>query len=340
KLDPQTAEAIDQFLLKLRACAKGDSTFTFVLDDPAGNSFIENLYAPSPDPSLNIKFYERTPEQQALLGYLVDPSQQGESSNVVPSEGLSSTSDKREPRGSVGAVAGHRAIAQSNSAEIADALFRYSAPEEVMTFPSTCGACAASCETRMFMTRIPYFQEVIVMASTCDACGYRNSELKPGGRIPEKGKRITLFVKNINDLSRDLIKSDTAGVKIPELDLELAGGTLGGIVTTVEGLITKISESLERVHGFSFGDSLDENKRTKWQDFKAKLNKLLSVEESWTLILDDALANSFIAPVTDDIKDDHQLTFEEYERSWEQNEELGLNDIDTSSADAAYNSTS
>lgn len=29
---------------------------------------------------------------------------------------------------------------------------------------------------------------------------------------------------------------------------------------------------------------------------------------------------------------------EEYERSWEQNEELGLNDIDTSSADAAYGS--
>lgn len=29
-------------------------------------------------------------------------------------------------------------------------------------------------------------------------------------------------------------------------------------------------------------------------------------------------------------------TVEEYERSWEQNEELGLNDMDTSSADAAY----
>lgn len=36
----------------------------------------------------------------------------------------------------------------------------------------------------------------------------------------------------------------------------------------------------------------------------------------------------------------HDLyTVEEYERSWEQNEELGLNDIDTSSADAAYEST-
>ncbi|KAJ6926290.1 hypothetical protein NC651_010651 [Populus alba x Populus x berolinensis] len=256
------------------------------------------------------------------------------------SEVTSNVSDqrRREPHGSVGAAAGHRAIAQSNSSEIAEAIFRYSAPEEVMTFPSTCGSCASSCETRMFVTNIPYFQEVIVMASTCDSCGYRNSELKPGGRIPEKGKTITLCVKNANDLSRDVIKSDTAGVKVPELDLELASGTLGGLVTTVEGLVTQISESIERIHGFTFGDSLDGSKKSKWQDFKLRLNKLLNVEEPWTLILDDALANSFIAPATDNIKDDHQLSYEEYERSWEQNEELGLNDIDTSSADAAYDS--
>jgi hypothetical protein len=31
-------------------------------------------------------------------------------------------------------------------------------------------------------------------------------QLKPGGRIPEKGKKITLHVKNIKDLSRDVIK--------------------------------------------------------------------------------------------------------------------------------------
>lgn len=30
------------------------------------------------------------------------------------------------------------------------------------------------------------------------------------------------------------------------------------------------------------------------------------------------------------------MSVEEYERSWEQNEELGLNDMDTSSADNAY----
>lgn len=83
---------------------------------------------------MTIKFYERTPEQQASLGYLVDPSQLGESGNRSPSEVTGSVPDQRrgEPHGSVGAVAGHRAIAQSNSAEIADAIFRYSAPEEVM----------------------------------------------------------------------------------------------------------------------------------------------------------------------------------------------------------------
>ncbi|XP_041005273.1 zinc finger protein ZPR1-like [Juglans microcarpa x Juglans regia] len=341
KVNHKTAEAIDKFLLKLKACATGDSPFTFILDDPAGNSFIENPFAPSTDPSLIIRFYERTPEQQASLGYLVDPSHLEDHRDGASAEEMGGASDevRREPHGSVGATAAHRAIAHSNSAEIVETMFKYSAPEEVMTFPSTCGGCASRCETRMFVTHIPYFQEVIVMASICDACGYRSSELKPGGRIPEKGKRISLTVNNVNDLSRDIIKSDTAGVKIPELDLELASGTLGGVVTTVEGLITKISESLERVHGFTFGDSLDESKRSKWQEFKAKLNKLLSLEEPWTLILDDALANSFVAPVTEDIKDDLQLAFEEYERSWEQNEELGLNDIDTSSADAAYNST-
>jgi len=42
KVAPKTAKAIHQFLVKLRAYAKGKSAFTFILDDPAGNSFIEN----------------------------------------------------------------------------------------------------------------------------------------------------------------------------------------------------------------------------------------------------------------------------------------------------------
>lgn len=341
KVDPQKAEAIDKFLVKLKSLGSGEVAFTFILDDPSGNSFIENPHAPSSDPLLSLKFYERTSEQQAALGFLAEPTKEtGESSRDASTVEANSGGLQRMPHGSVGAIAGRRAIAQGNSDEVTAALCRYSAPEEVDTLPSTCGACATECVTRFFATKIPYFREVIVMATTCDVCGYRNSELKPGGEIPAKGKKTTLRVQNAKDLSRDVIKSDSAAVQVPELDLELSSGTLGGMVTTVEGLIVKICEALERVHGFQLGDSTHEWKKKKWDGFTERLSKLLSLQEPWTLIIDDALAASFVAPATDSIEDDHQLTIEEYERSWEQNEELGLNDMDTSSADMAYNTTS
>lgn len=344
KVDPSKAEALDCFLAKLKHYAAGQMPFTFVLTDPAGNSFIENPYAPASDPLLSVHFYDRSPEEQEALGFLVDTSGSGqayidtgkEDDEFEEKHRYFPAGTEKFSHGAVGALQAQGAIAQGNSEEVAAALFKYSAPEEVMTFPSTCGACTAKCETRMFSTNIPYFKEVIVMASSCDICGYRNSELKPGGSIPAKGKRVSVKVLNKEDLTRDVIKSDTAMVMVPELELELAPGTLGGLVTTVEGLLVQISESLKRVHGFSIGDSADAWTKLKWQDFDTRLRKLLEVQESWTLILDDALANSFIAPATEMVEDDVQLEFEEYERTWQQNEDLGLNDMDTSCADEAY----
>ncbi|KAJ7547966.1 hypothetical protein O6H91_08G111700 [Diphasiastrum complanatum] len=343
KVDPKVAEALDSFLVKLNACARGEQGFTLILDDPSGNSFIENPYGLAEDPMLTVQHYHRTPEQHAALGFLPET---GIMTNVLPLESSSEIAEETDkyipagtrklPHGAVGAEAAHRAIAQGNSVELASALFKYSAPEEVMMFPSTCAGCQAHCDTRMYVTHIPYFKEVIVMASTCDTCGYKNSELKPGGSISAKGKRTTVCVKNGLDLSRDVIKSDTASVSIPEIELELAPGTLGGLITTVEGLIVNISESLQRVHEFDIGDSADPSRRKKWQNFDLELKELLKTEKPWTLVLDDALDNSFIAPVTDTFESDAQLRIEEYERTWEQNEELGLNDMDTSMADAVY----
>lgn len=79
------------------------------------------------------------------------------------------------------------------------------------------------------------------MATNCYACGYRDNEVKSGGAISDKGKRITLLVEDEEDLSRDMLKSDTAGLEIPEIDLVLQPGTLGGRFTTLEGLLNEIS---------------------------------------------------------------------------------------------------
>lgn len=41
---------------------------TLILDDPLGNSYLQNLYAPEPDPAMTIEEYERTFEQNETLG--------------------------------------------------------------------------------------------------------------------------------------------------------------------------------------------------------------------------------------------------------------------------------
>jgi zinc finger protein len=84
-----------------------------------------------------VKFYERTREQQAALGFLAEPEQPVEA--VLPASAVGSNSGglQAEPHGAVGALAGRRAIAQGNPDEVAAALCRYAAPEEVL-LPSCC----------------------------------------------------------------------------------------------------------------------------------------------------------------------------------------------------------
>ncbi|GAQ90149.1 hypothetical protein KFL_006060030 [Klebsormidium nitens] len=356
--DPTMAAALDTFLGQLDAAAEGRRAFTVVLDDPTGNSFIENPHAPRPDPQLTQHYYTRSVEQNVQIGAMAEealpdrgpapgsgPEADGTAGERTGGGGAAAGAyvpagtryvPGMAPHGAVGATRMQAAIAEGSSEAVAQALFKYAAPEEVMVFPATCGACGAACETRMYVTTIPYFKEVIVMASTCDTCGYKNSELKPGGAIPARGRRSTLQVTCAADLSRDVIKSDSAAVAVPEAELELAPGTLGGKVTTVEGLLTAISEKLASLHSFSLGDSAQQVQRSAWQTFEARLRGLLALERPWTLILEDPLANSFIAPATDDPANDPQLVHEEFERSAEQDEELGLTQMDTRAADVAY----
>lgn len=55
-------------------------------------------------------------------------------------------------------------------------------------------------------------QGVILMADSCDACGYKNAGVKGTGSISERGRRITLHVTEADDLRRDVIKAETASV--------------------------------------------------------------------------------------------------------------------------------
>lgn len=46
----------------------GGRNFTLILDDPLANSYIQNIYAPDPDPNLMVEMYDRTWQQNEDLG--------------------------------------------------------------------------------------------------------------------------------------------------------------------------------------------------------------------------------------------------------------------------------
>ena len=123
------------------------------------------------------------------------------------------------------------------------------------------------------------------MSTNCDACGYRDNEVKSCSAISEKGNKIILKIEDREDLSRDILKvasehflhaslptppqSETCGFFIPEIELELQAGTLGGRFTTLEGILDQIYEELsEKMFA---GDSMDSGDRSKFGKFLSSL---------------------------------------------------------------------
>eukprot|EP00698_Gefionella_okellyi_P005854 TRINITY_DN15291_c0_g1_i1.p1 TRINITY_DN15291_c0_g1~~TRINITY_DN15291_c0_g1_i1.p1 ORF type:complete len:458 (-),score=113.22 TRINITY_DN15291_c0_g1_i1:42-1415(-) len=302
--DEQVAERVEIFLSRTRELLTGKIPFTFILDDPSGNSFVENPLAPADDPQLEVKRYRRTPAQAEVCGVSFAPE--------------TTTADDVRTAGPA-------------MARMTDEFFERVRAEAqtVMQFPTDCLMCHFSGVTNMCVIDIPHFKQTVIMAFVCDGCGYRNNEVKAGGAISPVGKRYELRLLNKEDLSRDVLKSETAELYVPEIELHLTAGTLGGRFTTVEGLMTQISEQLSSANPFVMGDSADTESRQKFRDFSEKLRQLSTGETEFTLIIDDPVGNSYIQPFADDSNTDAQLRVVEYERTAEQDEELGLSDIKT-----------
>lgn len=105
----------------------------------------------------------------------------------------------------------------------------------------------------MCSIQIPHFKSITIMAFTCQECGNRDTEVKSMGETTAQGKIITLNVQTEQDLKREVFKSETASLQIPEVELELTYGTLGGVYSSVEGLLETIISHMSK-HFPIFGD--------------------------------------------------------------------------------------
>lgn len=167
--DPETYEKIEAFVKKGREFSVGKVLpFTIVLDDPAGNSWIDRVPEDSVDKWSQIEC-PRTPGQNSALG-LSNPD------------------------------------AETAQAQEEDEAIR---ADDVHTFTGPCPSCTRPCPTNMMPVDIPHFKEVILMATVCDFCGYKSNEVKTGGEVSEKGRKITLKVEDPEDLTRDILKVQT-----------------------------------------------------------------------------------------------------------------------------------
>ncbi|TRY90567.1 hypothetical protein DNTS_018350 [Danionella cerebrum] len=279
---------IEGLLDRAVAGLEQDQPIRKIIDDPSGNSFIENPFAPQKDAALSVMHYRRTPQQNAALGIEVEEEPEGE----TPANDL-------------------------------DAM-----RNEVLVFNTNCPECNAPANTNMKLVQIPHFKEVIIMATNCDSCGHRTNEVKSGGATEELGTRITLHVTDPSDMSRDLLKSETCSVLIPELEFELGMAALGGKFTTLEGLLKDIKELIVSKNPFICGDSSAGDRLEKLAIFGQKIEKIIAGEMDVHIILDDPAGNSYLQNVYAP-EPDPEMKMEKYTRSFEQNEDLGLNDMKT-----------
>lgn len=214
-----------------------------------------------------------------------------------------------------------------------------SGTSEVMRFPTDCSQCSARGECRMCITPIPHFKEVILMAFTCESCGWKDVEVKGGGAVPAKGTLIELYYDpkvpgaQSRDMTRDIIKGDQSSIEIPEVELFVEQGSLGGMYTTVEGLLTALRDKVVDANPFATEEATDSavaSRKAAFSAFKAKMDDVVAGTVPFTLRLRDPMANTWIySPYefADPPTEDPFINVVQYTRTPEEELHLGLLDM-------------
>ena len=95
-------------------------------------------------------------------------------------------------------------------------------PENPVTeIESLCMNCKEQGITRLLLTKIPFFKDVIVMSFSCPHCGYRNTSIEDAKELAPQGIHFVLTVKTNKDMDRRIIKSNFASLSVPCCGLEI-----------------------------------------------------------------------------------------------------------------------
>ena len=197
-------------------------------------------------------------------------------------------------------------------------------PENPVTeIESLCMNCHDKGTTRLLMTKIPFFKEVIVMSFSCPHCGYKNTGLEEAEELAPHGIHFVLTVKTSKDMDRRIIKSNFASLSIPCCGLEIPSMTQKGKLSTVEGFISTAKENFSASLEDGYYNEMGDDFINKIKELIQKLTDTLNGDKfPFEVILDDPSGNSFIenpyAPQTDP-----SIKVSYFERTKEMAEQMG-----------------
>ena len=178
-------------------------------------------------------------------------------------------------------------------------------PENPVTeIESLCMNCHEKGTTRLLMTKIPFFKDIIVMSFSCPHCGYKNTGIEDAEELAPQGIHFVLSVKTSKDMDRRIIKSNYASLSIPCCGLEIPSMTQKGKLSTVEGFISTAKENFTASLEDGYYNAMGDEFINKIKETIQKLTDTLNGDKfPFELILDDPSGNSFIenpyAPQTD-----------------------------------------
>jgi len=128
--------------------------------------------------------------------------------------------------------------------------------------------------------------KVFILKLKCDACGINTQEVEIEGN---KKPKVEFKVKNQNDLKKQIIKSSSAIIKIPELKISIKPTENSvGDITTVQEFIDNLIKYIQETNEIS------SNEYKKSEKLLDELDAAKENNGNITLIIEDKEGNSAI----------------------------------------------
>jgi len=137
-------------------------------------------------------------------------------------------------------------------------------------------------------TEVPYFGKLFIFSMSCSNCNFHKADVEAAEK--KEPCKYAFEINSENDMKVRVVKSSEATIKIPHVTTVTPGPASNGYVTNIEGVLTRIKESIETVRDTEEDDSA----KKKAKNMLKKLQRVMWGREKLKLIIEDPSGNSAI----------------------------------------------